>query len=65
MKKINIICLAKHFEVLKLEVKVVIDGKKIEMNEYVRSVFFEVCAGLLRTLKGVKDWKELEIQIKK
>jgi hypothetical protein len=48
-----------------LEVKVIVDGKEIGMNEYVKSVFFEVCTGLLRTLKGVKDWKEFEIQIKK
>ncbi|WXG40570.1 MAG: hypothetical protein WED07_07170 [Candidatus Freyarchaeum deiterrae] len=49
-----------------MEVKVTIDGKKIEMNEYVTTVFFEVCAGLLRTLRGVKeDWKGLDIQIKK
>jgi hypothetical protein len=49
-----------------LEIKVTIDGKKIEMNEYVRTVFFEVSSGLLRTLRGVKeDWKQLEIQIKK
>jgi len=48
-----------------LEIKLTIDGKNIEMNEYVRSVFFEVCSGLLRTLRGVKEWKELEIQIKK
>ncbi|MGQ9720086.1 MAG: hypothetical protein ACUVXA_02055 [Candidatus Jordarchaeum sp.] len=48
-----------------MEIKLVIDGKEIEMNEYVRSVFFEVCSGLLRTLRGIGDWKRLEIQIKK
>ncbi|MEM2144932.1 MAG: hypothetical protein QW279_06195 [Candidatus Jordarchaeaceae archaeon] len=48
-----------------MEVKLIVDGKEIGMNEYVRSVFFEVCTGLLRTLKGVKEWKEIQIQIKK
>ncbi len=47
-----------------MEIKLFIDGKEIEMNEYVRSVFIEVCSGLLRTLRGVGDWKKFEIQIK-
>lgn len=48
-----------------MELKLVIDGKEIEMNEYVKSVFIEVCSGLLRTLRGGGDWKEFKIQIKK
>ncbi|MHA1208185.1 MAG: hypothetical protein ACTSSA_01485 [Candidatus Freyarchaeota archaeon] len=48
-----------------MEVKAIVNGKEVEMNEYVRSVFFDVCCGLLRTLRGIDDWKELEIRIKK
>jgi hypothetical protein len=48
-----------------MKVELVVDGKKIPMNSYVRSVFFRVVEALISTLKGVEDWSDAEITIKR
>ncbi len=46
-----------------MDVELYVDGKKIPMNSYVRSVFFKVLSALISTLKGVEDWEKAEIKI--
>ncbi len=48
-----------------MEVELVVDGKKVPMNSYVKSVFFRVIAALVSTLKGVDDWKTVEIKLER
>ncbi len=47
------------------EIELLVDGKKVGMNSYVRKVFFRVISALISTLKGVEDWKEAEIRIRR
>ena len=47
-------------------IELLVDGKKVPMNSYVRSVFFRVIEALVSTLKGVdEEWKEIEIKLEK
>jgi hypothetical protein len=41
-----------------------INGKKIGMNQYVRSVFYFILTGLLKTLKNIEEPEEIVIRIK-
>ena len=52
--------------VTKMEVKLVVDGKEVELNPFVSQVFFKVIEALISTLKGVNtDWGYAEVQIYK
>jgi len=47
-------------------IELLIDGKKIPMNSYVRSVFFKVIEAMVSTLKGVdEEWRKVEIKLEK
>ena len=48
-----------------MEIKLVVDGQEIHLNKYVKSIYFEINNGLIKTLRGLNDWTELELQIKK
>jgi len=41
-----------------------INGKKIGMNQYVRSVFYSILTGLVRTLKNIEEPEEIVIRVK-
>jgi hypothetical protein len=41
-----------------------INGKKIGMNQYVRSVFYSILTGLVKTLKNIEEPEEIVIRIK-
>lgn len=47
-------------------IELLVDGKKVPMNNYVRNVFFKVIEALVSTLKGVDgEWKKIEIKLEK
>ncbi len=48
-----------------MEVELYVDGKKVPMNSYVKSVFFRVVSALISTLKGVEGWEKAELRISK
>ncbi len=49
-----------------MEVKLVVDGKEIELNPFVSQVFFKIITALVSTLKGVdENWAYVEIGIYK
>jgi len=49
-----------------MEVKLVVDGKEVELNPFVSKVFFKVIEALISTLKGVdEDWGYVEVGIYK
>ena len=49
-----------------LNVKLFVDGKEIPLKKFVEKVLNGSLVGTITTLKGVeKDWKEIEIRIKK
>lgn len=47
-----------------MEVRLVVDGEDIEMNEFVTKVFGKVIEALVSTLKGVdEDWDIVKIEV--
>lgn len=47
----------------KQSIELLINGKKVGLNPYVRSVFTEVTRGLLATLKGI-DTPPCDVELK-
>jgi len=48
-----------------VELKIIVDGEEIELNDFVTNVIFEVNNGILKTLRGVEDWNKMELHIQK
>jgi hypothetical protein len=49
-----------------LDAKLIIDGKEVELNEFVTKVLSGTIVGAVTSLRGVKkDWKEIEIKVSK
>lgn len=49
-----------------LDLKLVVDGKEIALNEFVVKILSGTIIGAVTALRGVKsDWKEIEIKIKR
>lgn len=47
-------------------IELLVDGKKVPMNSYVRSVFTKVIEAMVSTLKGVdEEWKKIEIKLER
>ncbi len=47
-----------------MEVRLVVDGEEIELNQYVMKVFGRVVEALVSTLKGVdEDWDVVQIEV--
>jgi hypothetical protein len=47
-----------------LDAKLFVDGKEIELNEFVRKILSGTVAGAVTSLRGIKrDWKEIEIKV--
>jgi hypothetical protein len=52
--------------VVLLDVRLLIDGKKIELNEFVKDFLGATLRGAISSLSGIdRYWKELNIIIKK
>ena len=49
-----------------LDVRVVIDGEKIGLNEFVVKILGGTLVGAVTSLHGIKkDWKEIEVKVTK
>ena len=49
-----------------LDVKLLVDGKEIELNEFVVKILGGTIVGAVTSLRGIRsDWKEIEIKVKK
>ncbi len=47
-----------------MEVRLVVDGEDIELNEFVTKIIGRVVEALVSTLKGVdENWKVVEIEV--
>lgn len=52
--------------VIKLDVKLLVDGKEVELNEFVVKILGGTIVGAVTSLRGIKsDWKEIEIKVSK
>ena len=49
-----------------MDVKLLVDGEEIELNEFVVKMFGGTIAGAVTSLRGIKkDWKKIEIEVTK
>jgi hypothetical protein len=49
-----------------LEIKLVVDGEEIELNEFVQKILTGTITGAVTSLRGIKkDWKQIEIKVTK
>jgi hypothetical protein len=49
-----------------LGITLVVDDEEIELNEFVQKVLTGTVTGAVTSLRGIKkDWKQIEIQVKK
>ena len=49
-----------------LDVKLLVDGEEIDLNEFVAKILGGTIAGAVTSLRGIKkDWKNIEIKITK
>jgi hypothetical protein len=52
--------------VMLLDVTLTVDGKKVDLNSFVEKILGGTVVGAVASLRGVtKDWKEMEIRVKK
>ena len=53
-------------ESVKLELKLIIDGKEIPVNEFVGKILSGTIVGAVTSLRGIKeDWNRIEIQVER
>ena len=49
-----------------MEMKLVIDGKEVPLNEFVNKILTGTIVGGVTSLRGIKeDWKKIEVEITK
>lgn len=49
-----------------LDVKLLVDGKEVDLNEFVVKILAGTVAGAVTSLRGIKkDWKKIEIAVTK
>lgn len=47
-----------------MEVKLSIDGKQVELNEFVSKILGGTIVGAVTSLRGInKEWKEIKIEV--
>jgi len=48
-----------------MKVEIMVDEKKLELNDFVKKATFNICMGLLDSLRDVGEWSKVEIKIEK
>ena len=47
-----------------LDIKLLVDGEEIDLNEFVTKILSGTVVGAVTSLRGVKkDWKKIEIEL--
>jgi len=47
-----------------VDVKLLVDGEQIDLNEFVTKVLSGTIVGAVTSLRGIKkDWKKIEIEV--
>lgn len=64
MQKLLLLAYYPILSVVKLDVKLLVDGKEIKLNEFVVKILGGTIVGAVTSLRGIKDdWKEIEIKV--
>ncbi len=49
-----------------VDLKIVVDGEEVDVNEFVQNIIGRAIASAVCVLKGVKeDWEEMELTVRK
>ena len=49
-----------------MEMRLVIDGKEVPLNEFVNKILTGTIVGAVTSLRGIReDWKKIEVEITK
>jgi len=49
-----------------MDVKLVVDGKETDLNEFVSEILSGTVIGAVTSLRGIsKNWKEIDIRVKR
>ncbi len=48
-----------------MNVEIIVNGNKLELNDFVKKVTFNINSGLINSLRDVTDWSKIEIRIEK
>jgi hypothetical protein len=48
-----------------MNVEIIVDGNKLDLNDFVRKVTFNVTHGLIRSLRDVNEYSKVEIRIER
>ena len=46
-----------------MNVELIIDGKKIDINDFVKEFLGKTLEGAISSLSGVNNWKKLDIKV--
>jgi len=47
-----------------MEMKLIVDGKEIPVNEFVNKILSGMVVGSVTSLRGIReDWKKIEIEV--
>lgn len=47
-----------------MDVKLLVDGEQIDLNEFATKIFSGIIAGAVTSLRGIKkDWKKIELEV--
>jgi hypothetical protein len=53
-------------EVIRVDVKLLVDNEEIDLNEFATKILAGTIAGAVTSLRGIKkDWKEISIIVKR
>jgi hypothetical protein len=64
--KVFTFLVAIRLQVIKMDLKLLVDGEDIDLNEFVVKIMAAMIAGAVNSLRGIKkDWKEINISVKK
>ena len=48
-----------------MKVEILVDDESLELNDFVKKATFNICSGLLDSLRDVGEWSKVEIKIEK
>jgi hypothetical protein len=48
-----------------MDAEIIVDGKSIDLNEFVKRITFSVTVGLVNSLHDIPEWSKIEIKLER
>ncbi|WP_455392507.1 hypothetical protein [[Eubacterium] cellulosolvens] len=48
-----------------MNTEIIVDGERLEINDFVKKVTYAVATGLVNSLRDVPEWSTIEIKLEK